>query len=571
MKTPFQEKCNTLGRVESITTSLTGRALLAYPKLNKGSAFSIAERKALGLLGKLPAHVETMSDQVARCYAQFCDRPTPLAKNIYLNELKQHNETLFYALAMEHIAEMLPIVYTPTIGDAVEKFSYAFNTPQGLYFSYPYRDNIKNILKNRYVEDIELIIVTDGEGVLGIGDWGVGGMDICIGKLMVYTLCGGINPRRVLPIQLDVGTNNEALLKDPMYLGWRHPRITGADYDAFIDDVVNAIQTELPNCFLHWEDFGRSNARRNLNRFRDKLCTFNDDIQGTGATALASVLSALAATEQALVDQNIVFLGAGTAGVGIADQICHTMVHDGLSPEDARKHFWLVDRQGLLIDDMPDLVDFQKPYARPRAEMKGWHCEDPNNITLLDVIRNVKPSVLIGCSTVHGAFNETVVKTMANQVEHPMIFPLSNPTALSEATPQDLYTWTNGRVLTATGSPFEPITWQNKPIRIAQCNNAFIFPGLGLGIIASEATHVTDGMIAAAAYALAACSPAIEDRHAALLPDFDTVHTVSQKIAYAVGQQAQKEGVSNLPASVDLKDKIESIFWAPEYVPYDAS
>lgn len=568
MKT-FEEITDDDGKVLKIKTPLRGKDLLMSRELNKGSAFNEQERLEFALIGKLPQSVETMEQQIKRLYRQFQEKPSALSKNVFLNSLKQSNETLFYKLAMQHIGEMLPIIYTPTIGDAVQHFSFQFNQPQGLFLSYPNRDNIEFILKNRAIKEIDLIIVTDGEGVLGIGDWGIGGMDICVGKLMVYTLCGGINPRRVLPIQLDVGTNNETLLNEPMYLGWRHERISGKEYDDFIGQVVSAIVKEFPNIYLHWEDFGRDNARKNLNRYREKMCTFNDDMQGTGATALACALSGASALGQSLKDQTVVFFGAGTAGVGIADQLCSAMVEEGLSIEQARQRFYLIDRSGLLIDGMQEIAPFQKPYLRTREEVNHWDCENQNSIGLLDVIKNAKPTLLIGCSTVTGAFTKEVVQTMAANVTHPMIFPLSNPTSRSEAHPKDLIEWTQGRALIAAGSPYEPVQFNNKTIRVSQCNNAFVFPGLGLGIIASQAKRVTDRMISAAARTLSQYSPALKNKTAPILPDFDVVHEVSKAIALAVAEQAREEGVAGVSDQLDLRRKIEAIFWKPEYLPYE--
>ncbi len=565
---PFKEMKDKNGKITSIKTNLRGARLLTESKLNKGSAFTREERALFGLTGKLPYHIENMESQAARYYRRYQDLPNNIAKNVFLNDLKQYNNTLFYHLAMEHLEEMLPIVYTPTIGDAVEAFSYEFNRPQGLYFSYPDRHHFSDILKERKVKDIDLITVSDGEGVLGIGDWGIGGMDICIGKLMVYTLVGGVNPRRVLPIQFDVGTNNKKLLDDPMYLGWRHERITGSDYDEFIDLAVSAIRGAFPDVFLHWEDFGRENARRNLNRYRDKMCTFNDDMQGTGATALACVLSALQAIGETLKDQRIVFFGAGTAGVGIADQICVQMVKDGLTQEEAYQRFWLIDRPGLLTDDMTNLMPFQKPYARPKQAIQDWDLQNNNNIGLFDVVKNIKPTILIGVSTVHGAFSKPIVEMMAAQVEHPIIFPMSNPTSKSEAIPEDLIAWTKGKALIATGSPFSPITYNGKTMRISQANNAFIFPGLGLGVISVKAKRITDSMIFAAANALSLCSPARKDTSAPILPDIANSQAISRKIAFAVAEQAIKEGVANITGDIDLKALIDANFWGPEYLPY---
>ncbi len=565
----FEEVLDKLGKVINIKTNLRGKSLLSVCKLNKSTAFSADEREEFRLLGKLPECVETIEQQSKRLYQQYLLKDTDLGRNLFLNQLRQNNETLFFHLVSEHLTKMLPIVYTPTIGDAVENFSYQFNATQGIYLAYPNRTRIKEILNERAYRDIQLIIVTDGEGVLGIGDWGIGGMDICIGKLIVYTLCGGINPRRVLPIMLDVGTNNEKLLEDPMYLGWRHHRVTGKDYDDYIDAVVSNIHEAFPNIYLHWEDFGRDNARKNLNRYRDKMTTFNDDMQGTGATALACFLAGINAAGSDYKEQRIVFFGAGTAGVGITDQLCSALMEHGLDEKTARQCFWLIDRPGLLIDDMPEVVDFQKPYARSRAELKSWQVSDPKNITLLDVVKNVKPTVLIGCSTVTGAFTEDVVKAMAKNCKHPLIFPISNPTSRSEAKPEDVVHWTDGQAIIATGSPFPEVEFKGKKIRISQLNNAFVFPGLGLGILAAQASRVTDAMICAAAHALSECSPALKDHQQPLLPSFDDVHAVSKKVALAVANQAREEGVATVAKELDLAKRIEAIFWLPEYIPYE--
>jgi len=565
----FKEIQDEQGRIQKIQTQHAGKFLMAIPELNKGSAFSQQEREQFGLIGKLPSHIETLEQQVTRYYAQYQAIETNLEKNNFLNRLKLHNNIAFYRLAMKHLKEMLPIVYTPTIGEAVENYSFQFDLPRGLTFSYLNKGNLDAVMGSVSYPDVDLIIVTDGEGVLGIGDWGVGGIDICVGKLMVYTLCAGINPRRALPIQIDVGTNNPSLLNNPMYLGWRHKRIEGQEYDDFIDEVVAAITKKYPHIYLHWEDFGRENARRNLNRFRDKMCTFNDDMQGTGATAAACMMSAVKSIGQDMTEQRIVFLGAGTAGAGIADQVCHVLVQAGLTHEQARRRIWMVDRQGLLIDDMNDLLFFQEPYARPRVELMDWGLADQKPVTLLDVVKAVKPTVLIGCSTVKGAFNEQVVKAMAEHVERPIIFPLSNPTSKAEAEPSDLIRWTSGKAIVATGSPFPPVQYQDQLIRISQCNNAFVFPGLGLGVLAAKATRVTDAMIAVAAEALSDCSPALKQKNAPVLPDVDEVHAVSLCIALAVAEQARTEGVAGVDDSVDLNARCHSLFWHPEYVDYE--
>ncbi len=554
------------GSIDHIETPLYGKAVMISPKLNKGCGFTNEEREQFELLGRLPYRVESLEDQVKRCYAQYQQEPSNLHKNVFLEDIHNYNETLFFRLVRDHFKEMLPIIYTPTVGEAVENFSLEFRRTRGLYISYPDQDKIETILDNRLNQNVELIVVTDGEGILGIGDQGMAGMDIPIAKLMVYVLCAGVNPHRVLPIQLDVGTNNKRLLDSPCYLGWRHERISGADYDNFIGAFVSAVQKKFPWVYLHWEDFGRENARKNLNRYRNDMCTFNDDIQGTGAVALSCMLSGVQAAGTDMQQQQVVFFGAGTAGVGIADQICEAMVRHGLSKEQAQSRIWLIDRQGLLIDDMKDLMPFQKPYAHTRDEVAQWQLNDDKNISLLDVVRNAKPTVLVGCSTVQGAFNEDVVKAMAKHVEHPIIMPLSNPTSKSEAEPADLLRWTDGKALIATGSPFADVEYGGKTIRISQSNNALVFPGIGLGIIVTKAKRLTDNMIWAACQALMNCSPAKNDPSAPLLPDLNDVQAVSRKIALAVIDQAIKDGEAE-PID-DIEKAIRSVSWEPQYYPY---
>ena len=556
------------GAIEHIETSYTGHNLLNAPKLNKGNAFTIKEREAFGLLGLLPEHVETLDEQATRLYAQYQEKSTDLQKNLFLNSIHDANETLFYKVVQEHLKEMLPVIYTPTVGDAVEKFSLEMRRPRGVYISYENRDQIETLLANRAYQDIDLIVVTDGEGVLGIGDQGIGGMDISIAKLMVYTLCAGVNPHRVLAMQLDVGTNNEKLLNDPMYLGWRHKRIAGQQYDEFIGQFVSAVRKTWPNIYLHWEDFGRDNARKNLERYRQDMLTFNDDMQGTGIVALSNVLAAVEASGGDMTQQRIVMLGAGTAGVGIADQIYDAVRQAGLSPEAARQCFWLIDRDGLLIEGQTGLPDFQQPYMRSQADVAGWQLDDPNNIMLADVVRNVHPTILIGCSTVQGAFTESIVKDMAAHVEHPIIMPLSNPTSHCEADPKDLIAWTDAKAMIAAGSPFPPVEYQGKTIRISQGNNAFIFPGLGLGVMVAKAKKMTDSMIVVAAKTLSSFSPVRQDKNAPLLPDFDDIIEISHTVAKAVAEQAIEEGLAQIPDDADLDALIRAATWAPQYYPY---
>ncbi len=556
------------GNVDYIECPLIGYALLNNPKLNKGAAFTQQEREQFGLLGTLPEHIETLQEQCDRLYQQYQEKNTDLQKNIFLNSLHDVNETLFYQLVSQHLKEMLPIIYTPTVGDAVERFSLELRRPRGVYISYNNRNHIEQLLQNRANAEIDLIVVTDGEGVLGIGDQGIGGMDISIAKLMVYTLCAGINPHRVLAIQLDVGTNNDRLLNDPMYLGWRHQRISGQQYDDFIGQFVDAVRKVMPGVYLHWEDFGRDNARKNLNRYRQQMCTFNDDMQGTGIVTLANVISATEATGQKLSDHRIVVLGAGTAGVGIADQLFDAMCHSGLSEQAARQRFWLLDRNGLLLDNQGNLPDFQQPYIRKLDEISDWSVSEPGQANLAEVVTHVHPTIIIGCSTLKGAFTESIVKEMASHVDHPIIMPLSNPTSHSEADPKDLIEWTKGRALVAAGSPFPPVEYQGKTIRISQGNNAFVFPGLGLGVIVSQATRMTDKMIFSAAQALSKHSPSRQDKNAPLLPDFDDIQQISHDVALAVAKQAIAEGVAGIDANTDLEILLKGAMWQAEYYPY---
>lgn len=548
---------NKEGKTLYIETNASGQSLLTTPKLNKGSAFSADERRQFHLLGKLPYRIESLQQQVMRIYQQFLKKGTDLQKYVYLRSLHDTNETLFYKLVSEHLKEMLPIIYTPTVGKAVEQFSHEFRRPRGLYIAYPDRDFIDEILENRLNPDVDIIVMTDGEGVLGIGDQGIGGMDICIVKLIVYVLCGGINPHRVLPIQIDVGTNNEKLLNDAMYLGWRHTRLSGQEYDELIERVVTAIQKKLPHAYLHWEDFGRENARRNLQRYREQLCTFNDDMQGTGAVTLAALLTAIKRTKIPLTEQRIVIVGAGTAGTGIADQLYAGMLREGLAKEEVLSRFWLVDKQGLLTHTMSDLTEFQKPYARYSTTMD-----------LETLITEVKPTILIGCSSQGGAFTESIIKKMAAAVERPIIFPLSNPTEKAEATPFELLQWTEGRALIAMGSPFADVEFQGQMLRISQCNNALIYPGIGLGVVIAKAKRLSDTMLWEACKALSSYCNALEDDNAALLPDFVEIQQISQRIAVAVAQQARREGLAQIADHIDFAQHIQSQFWLPHYYPY---
>lgn len=563
----FKTIRNKDGAITEIETRLSGNDLLGTAKLNKGCAFTREERDAFHLVGLLPHQIETLEQQVARMHAQFHEHRTNMGKNIYLNVLHDYNETLFYKLVSQHLEEMLPIIYTPTIGEAVERFSMEHRKTRGQYISYPDRDNIEAILDNRLPDQVDLMVVTDGEAILGIGDQGIGGINISSAKLMVYTLCGGINPHRVLPIQLDVGTNNPNLLKDPMYLGWRHERISGQEYDDFIERFVSAVKKKFPRVFLHWEDIGRENARSILAKYRDQLCTFNDDMQGTGVVTLACILAAVKASALPLADQRIVIFGAGTAGVGIADQICDAMKRFGLSDEEARSRFWLLDKEGLLTEKS-HMLPFQKPYARKQQETASFTRRDNHAISLLDVVKHVKPTILIGCSTMASAFTEEIVKIMAANVRHPIIMPLSNPTEKAEATPEQLLQWTQGNAFIATGSPFHDVIFRGQQIRIAQSNNAFAFPGIGLGAIAVGAKHITDDMLWVATETLAQCSPIHQDTQAPLLPKLSEAKSVCLAVAVAVANEARRAGLAQIAEHLSTEEAIKHVIWEPRYYPY---
>jgi len=564
----FRVVRNRAAREEYIETSLAGKLLLTIPQLNKGTAFSEEERHTFGLLGKLPAYVETLDEQVARAYLQFQSYTTDRQKNIYLNSLHDKNHVLFYKLLSQHLTEMMPIIYTPIVGVAVKEFSREFRQARGLYIAHTYRDEIESILDNRSHPEVDLIVVTDGESVLGIGDQGIGAIDIPIAKLMVYTLCAGINPLRTLPIMLDVGTNNQTLLDDPLYLGLRHPRIHGEDYDDFMEKFINAVKRKFPRAFLHYEDFGRNNAYRNLERFRDQICSFNDDIQGTGVVTLAALLAAVKATNSRLSDQRIIIYGAGAAGTGIAEQICAAMKLEGLTEEEARKRFWLLDRNGLLLEDSATLIKAQTPFARSRTEIANWKKEANGTASLLEVIKEIHPTVLIGCSTKGGAFDKTIVQTMAQHVEHPIIFPLSNPTENAEAHPADLLEWTDGKALIATGSPFGTINYRGREVVIAQCNNALAFPGLGLGVLAIQASRVSDEMLWIACQTLANHAPVLQDKHSPLLPSMADARAVAREIGIAVVIQAQREALAQVNDNGDVAELIDYLMWTPRYLPF---
>jgi malate dehydrogenase (oxaloacetate-decarboxylating) len=542
-----------------------GMDLLDRPGLNKGTAFTEDERSKLRLHGLLPPHVEDLNEQVVRAYEAYKRKDDDLERHIYLRALQDTNEVLFYRLLLDHIEEMTPMVYTPVVALACQQFSHIYRRPRGLFISYPLRDSIPALLRNRPNPEVDVIVVTDGERILGIGDQGAGGLGIPIGKLSLYTLIGGIRPERALPIVLDVGTNNAERLKDPEYLGWRHERVTGQAYFDFVDQFVQAVKQELPQTCLQWEDFATPHARPILQRYRDELLTFNDDIQGTAAVALGAVLGAVKVTGKSLTDQQIVMLGAGSAGIGVADGLRAAIKGEGLSEQEVRSHFWVVDKDGLLHSARKDLTPEQNVYAQPEDRVSGWPRASNGQIGLADVIGKVEATILIGLSTVGGAFSETIVREMARKVERPIIFPLSNPTTKSEAKADDLIRWTDGRALVATGSPFAPASYSGRTIPIAQCNNIYIFPAIGLGVVASGARRVTDNMILAAARALAENSPALHDASASLLPALTDLRNVAVHIATAVGLEAQKAGVAPKTPDERLRERVIATQWTPAY------
>ncbi len=515
--------------------------------------------------GLLPPQVETLEEQVVRAYEAYKRKDEDLERHIYLRALQDTDEVLFYRLLLDHIEEVTPMVYTPVVALACQQFSHIYRKPRGLFISYPLRGSIPALLRNRPNRDVDVIVVTDGERILGIGDQGAGGLGIPIGKLSLYTLIGGIRPERTLPIVLDVGTNNADRLKDPEYLGWRHERITGQAYFDFVDEFVQAVKQEVPGTCLQWEDFATPHARPILQRYRDELLTFNDDIQGTAAVPLGAILGAMKVTGKSLKDQQIVMLGAGSAGIGVADGVRATMKREGLSEPEARSRFWFVDKNGLLRSGRKDLSPEQSVYAQPEDRVSGWPRTSNGQIGLADVIGKIEATILIGLSVVGGAFTEAIVREMARKVQRPIIFPLSNPTDKSEAKPDDVIQWAEGRALVATGSPFAPVSFGGRTIPIAQCNNVFIFPAMGLGVVASGAPRVTDGMMLAAARALTGNSPAVKDSSASLLPRLSDIRRVTAEIATAVALEAQSGGVAPKLAEGELRGRVIAAQWIPAY------
>lgn len=545
-----------------------GPALLETPLLNKGSAFTESERQSFNLVGLLPQITESIDEQAERAYQQLCGFQSNIDKHIYLRSIQDTNETLFYRLVVNHIEEVMPLIYTPTVGQACQQFSHIYRRNRGLFISYPDRHNIDDMLQNATKQNVKVIVVTDGERILGLGDQGIGGMGIPIGKLSLYVACGGISPAYTLPVVLDAGCNNQNLIDDPLYMGWRHPRITGQEYEDFVNTFIEAVKVRWPEVLLQFEDFAQKNAMPLLNRYRDEICCFNDDIQGTAAVTVGTLMAACQSKGEQLRDQRLTFVGSGSAGCGIAEQVVAQMKAEGLTDEEARARIFMVDRWGLLQDNMPDLQSFQKPLAQSHELQTSWELSAETGIGLMDVVRNAKPTILIGVSGQPGLFTKEVVTTMSKQCDTPIILPLSNPTSRVEANPANVLEWSNGKAIVATGSPFAPVTMDGKTHEIAQCNNSYIFPGLGLAVIASKASRVTDNMLMATSRALAAASPLATTGEGPLLPPLEASRELSKTMALAVYEQAIADGVANEISVEHRKDRIERNFWSPQYREY---
>jgi malate dehydrogenase (oxaloacetate-decarboxylating) len=558
-------------QADLIETELEGTALLTNPMLNKGTAFTDEERTAFALHGLLPPHVGTLEVQSARRLQAMRKLASDLDRYVFLRGLQDANETLFYALLTQNLEEMLPLVYTPTVGEGCQTFSHYWHYPRGLFLSWAQRDRIKEILAHPRFDKVEAIVVSDGERILGLGDQGADGMGIPIGKLSLYTACAGLHPSTTLPILLDAGTDNKERLADPIYIGWRHERVRGQDYDDFVESFVTAVLERWPHALLQWEDFARANAGRLLQRYRDRLCTFNDDIQGTAAVAAGTLLAAVKVTRQPIRDQRILIVGAGSAGIGIANLLLRVMIDAGLPEAEARRRFYAIDRDGLLVEGMPGVLDFQRPFAQSSDAVANWPRTQPDTMGLADVVTNAKPTVLIGVSGQPGIFREDIIRKMASAVARPIVFPLSNPTSRSEATPQDLTAWTEGRAVIGTGSPFPPVVRDGRSVAVDQTNNAYVFPGIGLGVLAVRAKRVTDGMFVAAAKILADISPAARDAHAPLLPPVAQLREVAFAVAKAVAHHAQAEGQCERFDEEELDGLIARKMWEPVYRPYRRS
>lgn len=552
-----------------IYISYAGPALLETPMLNKGSAFSEKERRTFNLIGLLPPRYENIEEQVKRAYMQYKSFDQPINKHIYLRAVQDNNETLFYRLLQEHLVEMLPIIYTPTVGAACKHFSDIYRSARGIFVSYEERAFMHDILRSVTKDKVKVIVVTDGERVLGLGDQGIGGMGIAIGKLSIYTACGGISPAYTLPVSLDVGTNNQTLLDDPYYMGMRHPRVTEAEYNEFVDQFIDAAQERWPGVLIQFEDFAQPNAMPILKRHRERVCCFNDDIQGTAAVTLGSILSACRKKGEALSEQNIVFVGSGSAGCGIAELIISAMVNQGLSDAQARARVFMVDRAGLLTEGMSDLLDFQEKLVQPKSVVKNWQLtSDSDYANLLDVISHAKASVLIGVSGKPGLFTEEAVRAMHAGCPRPIILPLSNPSEHVEAHPRDVVAWTDGEAIVATGSPFELVDYNGANYEISQCNNSYVFPGVGLGVIACKAKRVSDEMLMVASTTLAELSPGADDQSSAILPPLTSLPQISREIAFKVARKAIEQELARDRSDEELLSAIDRNFWIPAYREY---
>ena len=552
---------------KTIDVPFSGSHLLNMPLFNKGSAFSEEERETFNLLGLLPKKHETLQQQVERAYRQYSSFEKPIKKHIYLRAMQDNNETLFYRLVQAHLEEMMPIIYTPVVGEACERFSEIYRRARGLFIAYPDRDQIDDMLANVLEQDVKIIVVTDGSRILGLGDQGIGGMGIPIGKLSLYTACAGINPSNTLPITLDVGTNNQQLLDDPMYMGWHEQRIEPEQYDAFLEQFVSAVKKRWPSVLLQFEDFEQSKALPLLNRYRDQICCFNDDIQGTAAVTVGTLLAASQLKNETLSQQRIVFVGAGAAGCGIAEQIVVQMCAEGISEQQARSQIFMVGRNGLLAEGSAELLDFQQNLAQKITALDNWNIAGKYP-SLLEVMQIAKPTVLIGVSGQSGLFTESIIKAMQQGCARPIVFPLSNPSKKIEATPQQLIEWTDGQAIIATGSPFDPVQYKGQSFSIPQCNNSYIFPGFGLAVVAANITRITDEMLMKSSEILAASSPVVISGEGALLPPLTDITELSKKIAFAVAKLAQQQGFADEMTDEELSNAIEDNFWLPEYKDY---
>ena len=563
----FNVKIDPVTNERYMATSIRGGDLLIHPFTNKGAAYTLDERTELGLHGLIPAAISTMNEQLARAYENFQAAATNLGKFVYLSSLQDRNETLFYRLVHEHIDEMMPIVYTPVVGEACQKYSHIYRRARGLYISYNERHRMTDVLANYGIEHPSVIVVTDGERILGLGDQGAGGLGICIGKLVLYTLCAGVSPYSTLPICLDVGTDNEERLKDPLYLGLRQKRVRGERYQDFVDSFVAAVKEVYPHVLLQWEDFLKANALKQLKRFRDELCTFNDDVQGTAAVTLAGLYASLRITGQRLRDQRIVLAGAGASAQGISDLCVSALVEDGRSEVEARRRIWTVDSHGLVTHARPDLEEFKLTYARPMEEIADFQCRDRSSITLEETVQNAKPTILIGTSATPGLFHEAIVRIMARNNERPIVFALSNPTSKCECAPADAIAWSEGRAIVATGSPFQPVQHGGRTIRIGQCNNAFVFPGIGLGACVGKCRRVTDSMFLEGAKTLASLIAPSDLESGAVYPELPRIREISHAVACAVIRRGVADGVAEPAMGEDVEERVRQAMWFPEYMP----